>query len=247
MNAALSFIFTSASTALPRTALLAAMIALVATPAAAAQRKYGTVSFERVELVGNFNADITVATGAGVIADGETEALERLDVDVNNGTLTIREKRLTNERGASNRTSRPVILTIRATGLKQVGLAGNGRVTVTGLHDQNAALFLRGNGEISATGINVASASAMIDGAGRIMMSGRAQSLTAALKGAASLDAAAFVVRDLDVNAQGTGRGSFNATRRASVTATGLGVIDVTGTAACTVKNTGNGEVYCGK
>ncbi len=241
MNAALSF------ASLSRAALLAALTMLAANPASAAQRKYGTVSFERIELVGNFNASITVTTGAGVIADGDTEALERLDVVVNNGTLTIREKRLNNERGASTRASRPVVLTIRATGLKQVGLAGNGRVSVTGLREQSAALFLRGNGEITASGINVSSASAMIDGAGRIVMSGRAQSLSAALTGAASLDAAALVTRDLDVTAQGTGRGSFNATRRASVTATGLGVIDVAGTAACNVKNTGNGEVYCGK
>lgn len=241
MNAALSF------ASLSRAALLAALTMLAANPASAAQRKYGTVSFERIELVGNFNASITVTTGAGVIADGDTEALERLDVVVNNGTLTIREKRLSNERGASTRASRPVVLTIRATGLKQVGLAGNGRVSVAGLREQSAALFLRGNGEITASGINVSSASAMIDGAGRIVMSGRAQSLNAALTGAASLDAAALVTRDLDVNAQGTGRGSFNATRRASVTATGLGVIDVAGTAACSVKNTGNGEVYCGK
>lgn len=242
MKAALPFALHTA-----RAALLLSMVALAITPASAAQRKFGTVSFERVDITGNFNVDIVVTTGAGVVADGDPDALERLEVNVNNGTLTLREKRIYGERGASDRSNRPVKLTVRATGLKQVALGGNGRVTVAGLHEQSAALILRGNGEITATDMNVANATTSIDGAGRIVMSGRAQALTASLTGAASVDASALSVRDLDVNAQGTGRGSFTANRRASVTATGLGVIDVAGTAACAVKNTGNGEVYCGK
>lgn len=223
------------------------LAATCAEPSFAAQRKFGTVSFDRIRIDGNFNADITSTTGANVTADGDTLALERLEVVVNDRVLTIRQKRMSSDRGASDRNVRPIQLTIRAVGLQNVTLNGNGRVIVNGMNQQAASLTVNGNGEIQASAVNVSTASASIDGAGRITVAGKAQSFTASLRGAGSMDTRQFAVRDLDVSTSGSGKGSFAASRRASVNAEGLGLIEVTGTAACTVKNTGNGEVFCGR
>lgn len=228
---------------------LALSVCLLASadPALAAQRKFGTVSFDSIQIDGNFTTSIVASTGAGVVADGDTEALERLDVQVNNRILTIREKRLTSDRGATNRGARPTRLTIRAVGLKGVTLNGNGQIIIAGMNQEAASFAVNGNGEIQASAVNVSSAGARIDGAGRITIAGKAQSLNAVLRGAGSMDATQFAARDLDVHASGSGKGSFSASRRAAVTADGMGLIEVTGPAACTVKNTGNGDVYCGK
>ncbi len=219
-----------------------------AAPAEAAQRRYGVVSFSRIQIDGNFNGDIRVGTSASVTADGDGRALESLVVDVQNDTLIIRvDRTAAPPRGASDRSSAPITLTIAATRLNSVAMNGNGRIHVQGLREADTKLMLRGSGALSADTISTGNLAASLDGAGKLTLAGKANGATVRILGAGNIDASALAVRDLDVDANGTASGTFSASRRAGVTAQGLATVMVAGTAACAVKNNGNGEVYCGK
>lgn len=228
-------------------ALMSAAALTLAAPAHAAQKRFGVVSFSQIQVEGNFNGDIRVGSSASVIAEGEAAALERLSVEVVNDTLVIREVRDEKERGASDRKRTPITLNIAATRLNAVMLNGNGKLTATGLREESATFVLRGSGALVADAISATAVNAGIDGAGSLTLRGKAQVMKIRLKGSGSVDGRGLSVRELDVDAKGSASGTFTATRRAGVVAEGLTTITVTGTTACAVKNSGNGEVYCGR
>ncbi len=226
---------------------LGATLTSLAAPAEAAQRRYGVVSFSRIQIDGNFNGAIRVGTSASVTAEGDTAALESLSVEVQNDTLYIRLLHSDKERGASDRRRAPITLAIDATRLDGVLINGNGRIHASGLRENDTMLILRGSGELSADAISTTNLVAALDGAGKLIIAGKANSAKVQIKGSGTADASALAVRDLDVDARGSANGSFSASRRAGVNAQGLATVDISGTAACTVKNSGNGEVYCGR
>lgn len=222
--------------------------AFAAMPAQAAQKNIGVTSFDTISIQGDFIVTVTETTGSSVVANGDSLALEALDVRVDSRrTLVIREMRVDNKpRGATNVKRKPIQITIRASGLSGISMMGNGRLTVTGIREPEAFLTLRGNGALVADKLNSRNVTAALDGAGTMTVIGKTQALDVRMAGAGSMDMRGFAVSDLIVRANGNGVGNFIASRRAEVNASGLGTVTVTGRAACKVNNEGLGDVYCG-
>lgn len=232
-----------------RLSTLAFSAALLATtPAHAAQKNIGVTTFDTISIQGDFIVTVTEGTGASVQANGDTQALEALDVVVNSRRmLVIREKRVDDKpRGATKAKRKPVELVIRASGLSGVTMLGNGRINVSGLRKPEVYFAMRGNGALIADKVDTRSMKLSLDGAGSLTVSGKTQALDVVMSGAGSLDTRGLAASDLTVNASGNGMGELVASRRAEITSQGLGTVTVTGRAACKVENSGLGDVYCG-
>ena len=231
-----------------RSAIGLATALLATTPAHAAQKNIGVTSFDTISIQGDFIVTVTEGTGASVQANGDTQALEALDVVVNSRRmLVIREKRPDDKpRGATKAKRKPVELIIRASGLSGVTMLGNGQINVSGVRKPDVYFAMRGNGVLTADKVDTRSIKLSLDGAGSLIVSGKTQALNVVMSGAGSLDTRGLAASDLTVNASGNGMGNLVASRCAEIHSQGLGTVTVTGRAACKVENSGLGDVYCG-
>ena len=126
---------------------VAALSLLAAAPAAAAERNFPVGGFDRLALEGS--PDVTVVTGRApsVRATGDADALDRLDVHVEGGTLRIGHKRngWNWDWGRHARTHVEVTVPM----LRGVDTAGSGDVRVDRIKVRDFAGAIAGSGSLT--------------------------------------------------------------------------------------------------
>src|SRR5687768_12032998 len=71
-----------------------ALLALAAAaPAGGAERSYSVTDFDRVQVDGPYRVSLRTGLTSGARAEGSQEALDRISVDVQGGTLRVRRNR----------------------------------------------------------------------------------------------------------------------------------------------------------
>lgn len=230
---------------------VAAALALMltsASPAAANSKRYGLVSFERIEIEGNMIVEVVPGRSIFAVADASREALETLSIEVNESRTLIVTQLAEGVFGPrrANNDAGPIRIRISAQNLSQLALRGGGRVTLTGLRGPEMRVDLNGSGSIAASGVNGDVLLVRSEGSGTISLAGRAQSMTATIAGATSVDAAALETRNLVVRANGSGASRFAALQSADLLSGGAADLAVSGRPRCTVRNIGAGTITCG-
>ncbi|QJQ32209.1 hypothetical protein GV829_06870 [Sphingomonas lacunae] len=211
-------------------------------------KRFGLSSFERVEVQGDMIVEISASPSISAVAEGPSTALDTLSLEVRERTLVIRHafEGSYGQRQAHGQGSGPVRVRLTAQNLSSVSLAGSGTVRVEGLRGSSIQLVVDGAGSIAGSIPDGAVVSSRAVGSGSITLSGRARSLTAITNGAASINAAGLPVRDLTVQAVGSGASSFAASATANIFAMGSANVAVSGRPRCTVRNAGAGTIACG-
>lgn len=223
----------------------AAFLLTVSVPAGAAERTYSITDFERIRVVGPFKVDIIADRVTTARASGSPDALDKVRLDVQGRTLFVRLNQ--SNFGASDKSGSPATITIRSPALREAALAGPGTLTLTGMKGLRVVLTVEGSGRLVATGVQADRLDVGVIGTGTLDMTGTARTASFTGRGAASVKADALVAEDLTVNWESAGDGAFAARRAAKVTSIGTGNVAVSGKAACTVTNGGNGQVSCGQ
>ena len=85
-----------------------------------------------------------------------------------------------------------------------------------------------------------------IDGSGRIELAGAAETLTADIQGSGDLAAQGLRVENANIQATTSGTIALAAIRSATVTALGLGTVEISGDPACTLRGPNSDLVRCG-
>jgi len=220
-------------------------LALFATPASAQQRRYAVADFERVVVEGPFAVTLTVGPPSSVVGTGSAQALERVTVDVQGTTLRIRPNRSA-WGGTPGQAPAPATIALTARNLRSARIIGGGRLAVNSARGLRVDLVVEGNGQLVATGLNADALTLGLRGAGSISAAGEAKAVAADIQGNGSLDAGALKSQTVTLFAATTGDISLTARRSATVTANGLGRVDIAGTRACTLRGPGAGAVRCG-
>lgn len=227
------------------TSFLAVLFALsLPSPSYAAERSYSITDFDRIRVMGPFKVTVIADRMTRAKGIGTTDALDRVRLDVQGRTLFIRMDR--SNFGGSEMKGAPAVITIRAPALREASLAGSGSLTLNGMKGLRVSLVVEGSGALTATNVQADRLDVGAIGTGSITMSGKARGAMVTGRGSTSVDAAGLGVDDLTINWESAGDGRFAATRTAKVTSIGTGNVGVTGKAACTVANAGNGQVDCG-
>jgi hypothetical protein len=224
---------------------LFAAIILMASPAAADQRRVGLTSFDRVEIAGNMTVEIRADHRISAVVDGSRDALDSLQVEVINRTLYVRQLAM-GTFGPRRADAGPVIVRISAQNLRAVQLHGAGAVNVDGLRGPETQIFLNGAGQLTVRGIAVETLLVRTSGNGSMTLTGRARNVQAALNGGGGVNALALSADALRVVAVGPGSSQFTAVRSADVQVSGTGGVTVDGRPVCTVRNLSSGTVRCG-
>ena len=237
-------------------AMLAGMVAAAAASAGCAKdrqesagpattRNYQVGAFDRLAVAGPYDVTVTTGTAPSVRASGGERAIDRMVVEVKDGTLRIH----TRKRSGLNfgwSTSHPVKLTVTVPALASAEIAGSGDISVDKVAGDSFDAGVAGSGNLSLGQINVKRLKANIAGSGEINAGrGRAAAASYEIAGSGAIEGGAVVAETASVSIAGSGNVAAHATGTASVDIAGSGDVRVTGGAKCSVSKAGSGNVQC--
>ena len=223
-----------------------ALLALAAAPATAAERTYSVTDFDRVEIDGPYRVTLTTGRSSAARAEGSTEALDRVSVDVQGGTLRVRRNRSSWGGYPGEGGSGPVTVALTTRDLRNAAVVGSGTLDIDRARGLRVLLSVSGSGRLSVGSVEADSLVVGLLGGGRITLAGRAKQLRATLQGSGDLAAAGLSADDAQIGSDTAGNVTVAVTKTAKVTATGPGDVEIIGSPSCTVEAKGSGQVLCG-
>ncbi len=213
--------------------------------AAAAERRFMVVDFDRVQVEGPYRVEMATGGPSLAVATGPLAALDRVSMDVQGTTLHIRPNRSAwggNARDAAG----PIAIRIATRTLRAATVSGGGTLEIKGGKNLRIDLILNGSGRMDVAGLDADLLAVNLIGSGRIGLAGKARQLRASVEGSGDLDGAALRADDIDITANTAGTIALTAMRNARVRAAGSGEVAVGGTPACSVTGLAAGNVRCG-
>lgn len=227
-----------------RPALL--LLALLAAPVSAAEKRVGVGSFDRIRVNGPF--EVTYTTGSpGARLSGDRQALDRVDLRVDGTTLTIRRI----SQGGDERTAATggelVKVTLSSPSLTSAAVFAGGRLTATRVTGTRIDLSISGSGTVAVADAVADQVNATVIGTGTVTLAGRAARARYVMNGAGRIDAGKLEAGTVSVLLDGPGEIAALARYDANVTNTGLGAVSIAGTPKCTVRARAGGPVACGR
>lgn len=208
-------------------------------------RNYQVAAFDKIEVMGPYEVTVTTGGQPGAQASGAERDIERMVVEVENGTLKIHPRKR-NGFGIDFSSSDTVRLNVSAPRLAAAGIAGSGDISVDRVTGDSFAGDIAGSGNLNLGQVEVKTLAAAIAGSGHFTAAGRADSAEYEIAGSGEIEAGRLVANSAKVSIAGSGDVQAHATRTADVDIGGSGNVRVTGGAKCTVSKAGSGDVHCG-
>ncbi len=226
-----------------RTTLFTAAVALGATAVHAETRSFPASGFDRVESAGPW--DVTIMTGktASVRAEGATEDLDHMKVEVNGGRLEIGSKSHGWNWGWKRTGKIRVFVTMPS--IRGVSLAGSGDVSVDKATARDFSGSVAGSGTLAIASLSTGTADFNIAGSGGINAAGKCAAADVSIAGSGSVAVPNLACETLKVSIAGSGDVTAHASQTAKVSIMGSGDVVVTGGAKCTVSKMGSGSARC--
>ena len=229
---------------MPRALIL---LALIAAPAAAAERTVAITNFDRVRVDGPFEVRITTRMTPRAIVSGDARALDLVDVRVEGGTLVVHAARGGwGERPTARGVPAPVV-TIQTRDLRSAGVVGGGKLSIAGpLSAERVDLNVTGPGTLTAPGVAATMLTATLLGTGEMTLGGTARTARLVGNGAGRIAASGLTVGDVMVRTEGSSAVAVTARFTATANSTGLGPIEILGKPECKGKAQAGGPIRCG-
>lgn len=228
-----------------RTLPIALLALAAAIPAGAAERTYSITDFDRVQVDGPYRVTLTTGRSASARAEGSTEALDHVSVDVQGGTLRVRRNRSA-WGGNPGAGAGPVTVTLTTRDLRNAAVVGSGSLDIDRAKGLRVDLSVSGSGRLNVGAVEADNLIVGLLGGGRITLAGRTKQLRATVQGSGDLAAAGLSADDAQIASDTAGNVAVAVARTAKVIATGAGDVEILGTPTCTVQAKGSGQVNCG-
>jgi hypothetical protein len=211
-----------------------------------ASRTFPVGGFDRIALGGPFDAVVTVSGAPSVRAEGDKEAIDRLEIRVENGQLRIGTRHDGGwSWGFSGRHRRATLyVTVPALTGASIGGSGDMRIDKVAGHTFDAAVG--GSGDMQIGALQVDEAKLSVSGSGDLAASGKAGRATINVAGSGDVAASGLEAATASVSVLGSGDVAARVTQRADVTVMGSGDVNLTGNPKCTINKIGSGDVHCG-
>ncbi|HEY1605358.1 MAG TPA: DUF2807 domain-containing protein [Allosphingosinicella sp.] len=220
--------------------------ALLAAPAAAAERSYPVSDFDSIRVEGPFEVVLATGRSTQVRATGSADALDRVSVEVEGRTLRIRAN-ASAWGGTPGQSPGPIRIEAATQDLARATMLGSGSLAIDHARGLRLDLALGGNGRLTVDAMDEDNLVVDMLGSGRIALGGHARQMRAAVKGSGDMIGTALVADDVQLTADTAGTVTIGNARSAHVTAIGPGDVTIGGSPACTVDNKGAGRVRCGR
>jgi hypothetical protein len=235
-----------------RSAIFAAMVLLGACtsdggdnagPRATGERSFQVGAFQSVSLEGSHDVVVTVGGAPSVRAEGDAQALERLDIRVEGGTLKVGSRP-----GGwfSFRNHGGVTVYVTAPALSGATIAGSGDMRVDRVQAEAFEAEIAGHGDMEIGAIQAARVSFSIAGAGGIRAAGTAEQSDVSIAGSGSVSLERLQTRRTSVSVAGSGDIAVRASESVEGSVMGSGDVTVHGGARCSISKMGSGDIRCG-
>ncbi len=210
-------------------------------------RSFNVAAFDRIEVAGPFAVQVTTGGQRSVRAQGPSDVLERMVVEVDGRTLRIHPEKRRGLFGGWNSggAGGTVRVAVSVPMLNAAAIAGSGNIAVDRIDAQSFSGSVAGSGELRLPQVEVRSLRLEIAGSGDAMAAGRAAEGHYEIAGSGDIQAARVATDQARVEIAGSGNVEANARSAARVEIAGSGNVRVTGGARCSIDKVGSGNVEC--
>lgn len=208
-----------------------------------AERSFEVGAFRSVALTGASDVDIRVGGAPAVRAEGPREALDELDVRVENGALRIGTRR-----DGWFRTSRgmgEVTVHVTVPALEGASISGSGDIRIDRAEADSFDASISGSGDLEIGALRAGETRFAIAGAGNIHAAGTARRTRVSIAGSGDARLGDLQTGDAEVRVMGSGNVRLRATGEVRGRIMGSGDVHVTGTTRCSVSTMGSGDLHC--
>ena len=210
--------------------------------AAAADRNFTVTDFDRIRLDGPFRVSVRTGVAPFARASGSLEALDKVAIEVQGRTLVVRPNR-SSWGGYPGKPAGPVTIEVGTHDLSASWVNGAGSLLIDRARGLRFDVTVQGAGTVRIDRVEADRLSVGLNGAASATLGGRADKLTAIVRGVSSLDSAALQAKDVVVGTEGASVIRVAASHTAQINAAGTASVSVDGGAACTVKIAGSASV----
>lgn len=208
-------------------------------------RDFRVAEFDRIEVSGPYDVDVRTGSGATVSAKGPEKLIERMEVVVEDGRLTIRPRK---EDGQFNIgwTRGHVAVQVTVPMLRGAEVAGSGDIKIDKVQGDRFEAGIRGSGDIKVEHVDVQSFAASVTGSGDVRAgSGKTDAVDLRISGSGKIDTQGLQAETAATTIKGSGNIAAHASGSAEVRIYGSGDVEISGGAKCNVENRGSGNFRC--
>jgi len=213
-------------------------------PGSSVSRTYQLAAFDKIEVAGPYEVQVTTGGAPGASATGGDKLLDETEVIVEGDTLKIRPRKKSGIRWSWGKKGKAQF-TVTTAMLHGAAIAGSGGISVDKV-DGDFKGGVAGSGDLRLPAVNGGAVELEIAGSGKISAAGTAASTKVGIAGSGDVQAAGLAAKTAHVSIAGSGNVEANASDSAKVDIAGSGNVTVTGGAKCNVSKAGSGNVTCG-
>jgi len=223
----------------------AALTLMSSGPAYAAMRGYIVTDFDTIRVEAPVRIVVSTGGGAKGMGEGDRESLDRVNLSVSGGTMTVRMTKRPDISFEDGMAQAPTLYL--STGqLRRANVIGGGLLKITEIAGVEAELSMSGNGEMIVENANVEQLKLYVGGGGRLTISGKARDVRASVNGPGALQATGLAANNASITNDGPGLIRMTVNGSAKVVSTGSGDTIVEGKPACAITRRGIGRIQCG-
>lgn len=207
-------------------------------------RSYAVRDFDKVELRGSDDVEVSTGGDFSVRAEGDPNILDRIEIRIDGDRLIVGRK----DGGGWNWGSdddHDVRILVSMPAIRGGMLAGSGDLTINRARGDFDG-ELAGSGDMTIGILQGGRAVFSLAGSGTIAASGQIDRIDLSIAGSGNFDAPGLNAAAADINIAGSGDVRALVRGDASVSILGSGDVDLGANARCKVSKMGSGEVRCG-
>ncbi len=206
------------------------------------QRTYSLAGFDSVSVAGPHDVIVRVGGAHSVRAEGDSEVLDKLKIEVEGRSLKIGMQR--GNWNFRNRAKTTIHVTMPA--IRGAAIAGSGDIRIDRAEGEEFSASIGGSGDIEVAALRVNRAEFSVAGSGNVRATGSAGQSKVSIAGSGDVDVSALEARSASVSIVGSGNVRARAMETADVSIMGSGDVEMSGSAKCSVSKMGSGSVRCG-
>jgi hypothetical protein len=209
------------------------------------QRSYNLSGFDSIALGGSQNVIVSVGPAHSVRAEGPEETIERLEIEVKDGSLRIGTKNKYGFSMGSRKDRGGTTIHVTMPAIEAAAIGGSGNIRIDRVEGQRFAGSIGGSGDLEIGQLRVREADFSVAGSGAVRASGSVERSKISIAGSGDVNVEALESRSAMVSIVGSGDVRARAMETAKVSIMGSGDVSISGPAKCSVSKMGSGDVRC--
>jgi hypothetical protein len=209
-------------------------------------REFTVGQFDRIEVSGPYQVEVRTGSGPSVSASGAEKLIERMVVEVQDGSLRIHPRKEEGRMNIQWGSRGHVEVHVTVPSLRGAEIAGAGDIRIDRVQGESFEAAIRGSGDIQVEAVEAKSLAASVSGSGDIRAaSGTVEKVDLKIGGSGDINTQGVTAETASATIMGSGNINAMATGTAMVRIMGSGDVAISGGAKCTVENKGAGNFRC--